>query len=79
MNTAVYMSSNHILRMLAFGFMGFAFSEYLWLLMGMVVGVIIGSWLGTRLRRYVPELNFQFWFKVLVSLLATRMILITLF
>jgi uncharacterized membrane protein YfcA len=76
-NTAVYMAGNHLLKILAFGVMGFVFSDYLLLLLGMVLAVIAGSWLGTRLRRYVPEINFRFWFKVLVSLLALRMILIS--
>ena len=76
-NSAVYMSSNHLLRMFAFGFMGFAFLDYLWLLLGMTAGVIVGSWLGTRLRSYLPEVNFQYWFRILVSMLAIRMIVIT--
>ena len=75
-NTAVYMASSHLLKMLAFGMMGFAFADYWLLLLGMVVGVIAGSWLGTQLRQTVPQGNFQFWFKLLVSLLALRMILL---
>jgi uncharacterized membrane protein YfcA len=77
-NTAVYMSSNHLLRMLAFGLMGFAFSEYWLLLLGMIAGVIAGSWLGTQLRQHLPQGNFQLWFKLLISLLAIRMILLTI-
>lgn len=73
-NTAVYMSSSHLIKMLAFLMMGFAFNDYGLLLSGMVVGVVAGSWLGTRLRRYVPEGNFQLWFKLIISLLALRMI-----
>lgn len=73
-NTAVYMSTNHLLRILAFGYMGFVFTQYWLLLLGMVAAVVAGSWLGTRLRRYVPQGNFQFWFKILLSLLAIRMI-----
>ena len=73
-NTAVYMSVNHLLRALAFAAMGFAFTEYAWLLAGMVGGVIAGSWLGTRLRTLIPEIDFQFWFKWLITLLACRMI-----
>lgn len=75
-NTAVYMSSNHLLKILAFGMMGFVFSDYWLLLLGMVVGVIAGSWLGTQLRQTVPQGNFQFCFRLLVSLLALRMILL---
>jgi len=73
-NTAVYMSGNHTLRILAFFVLGFSFADYALLLAGMVLGVVAGSWLGTWLRQYVPELNFHLWFKVLVSLLALRMI-----
>ena len=77
-NTAVYMSANHLLRVLAFAAMGFAFSQYGLLLLGMVAGVIVGSWLGTRLRQFIPELNFLLWFRLLVSLLALRMIALVL-
>jgi uncharacterized membrane protein YfcA len=77
-NTAVYMSSSHLLKMLAFLAMGFAFSDFWLLLVGMVAGVIAGSWLGTRLRQFVPEGDFQLWFKLMVSVLALRMILMPL-
>ena len=76
-NTAVYMSVNHLVRVLAFALMGFAFSSYLGLLAGMVAGVVLGSWCGTRLRRFLPELNFLFWFRCLVTVLALRMIALT--
>lgn len=76
-NTAVYMTGNHLLKLIMFGAMGFAFHDYIWLLLGMTTAVIVGSWLGTRLRHYVPEINFQFWFKMMVSLLAVRMIMIS--
>lgn len=75
-NTAVYMSANHLLRVLAFAAMGFAFAAYGLLLAGMIAGVILGSWLGTWLRRFVPEANFLVWFKLLVSVLALRMIFV---
>jgi uncharacterized membrane protein YfcA len=73
-NTAVYMSANHLLRVLAFALMGFSFAHYGLLLLGMITGVVLGSWLGTWLRQFVPELNFHLWFRLLVSLLALRMI-----
>jgi uncharacterized membrane protein YfcA len=73
-NTAVYMSANHLLRMLAFGLMGFVFLEFAWLLSGLVAAVIIGSWVGNWLRQFVPEVDFRFWFRLLISVLALRMI-----
>ena len=73
-NTAVYMSLNHCLRVAAFFVLGFSFYPWLSLLAGMVLAVIAGSWVGTRLRALIPQLDFQRWFKWLVSLLAARMI-----
>lgn len=73
-NTAVYMTLNHCLRVIAFIALGFSFSPWLHLIAGLAVAVIAGSWLGTRLRQFIPQLNFEFWFRLLVTLLAARMI-----
>ena len=35
---------------------------------------ICGSWVGTRLRVFVPQLDFQRLFRWMVTLLALRMI-----
>jgi uncharacterized membrane protein YfcA len=40
----------------------------------MVAAGILGSWVGTRLRHRVPQRDFQRWFRILVTLLAARMI-----
>ncbi|WP_279245880.1 TSUP family transporter [Candidatus Litorirhabdus singularis] len=77
-NTAVYMALNHLLKVLAFLVLGFSFAAYAPLIGGMMLAVIAGSWVGTRLRQYLPQGNFQFWFKLLVTILALRMILISL-
>jgi uncharacterized membrane protein YfcA len=73
-NTGVYMTINHLLRSLAFGLLGFAFLPWLPLIAGMVLASIGGSWFGTRLRQYLPQRSFLTAFRVLVSLLALRMI-----
>ncbi len=78
-NTAVYMSINHLLRALAFGLLGFSLQGWWPLLLGMVVATVVGSWAGTRLRQRLPQTNFAFWFRVLVTLLALRMIALSLF
>jgi uncharacterized membrane protein YfcA len=75
-NTAVYMSVNHLLRVAAFGMMGFVFSPWLWLLVGMIAASILGSWVGTRLRSRIPQELFQRLFRLLVSVLAVRMIVL---
>jgi uncharacterized protein len=73
-NTAVYMSINHGLRVLAFALLGFSFGPWLGLLLGMVMASVAGSWCGTRIRHRIPQDKFQWIFKWLVTLLAVRMI-----
>jgi uncharacterized membrane protein YfcA len=76
-NTAAYMSLNHGLRMLAFGLLGFAFMPWITLILAMAVAVTLGSWVGTKVRYSIPRKNFHFWFKLLVTLLALRMIVLS--
>jgi len=73
-NTALYMSLNHCLRLLAFALLGFGFAPWLGLIAAMSAAGIAGSWVGTRLRRRLPQANFLRLFRVVVSLLALRMI-----
>jgi len=73
-NTSVYMTMNHLFRIGIFLLMGFVFGPWLPLLLGMISASVLGSWLGTRLRAYVPQANFERWFRFAVSLLALRMI-----
>lgn len=75
-NTALYMCLNHAIRLGAFVLIGFSFAPWWPLLAGMVLAVVAGSWVGTRLRRFVPQVNFARLFRVLVTLLALRMILL---
>jgi len=75
-NTAVYMSVNHLLRVVAFGLLGFVFSPWLWLLLGMIAASVLGSWAGTGLRSHISQQLFQRLFKLLLSALAVRMILL---
>ena len=77
-NTALYMTLNHGLRVAAFAAIGFSFSDYWQLIGAMVVAGIAGSWLGTQLRVLVPQVQFHRWFRWLVTLLAVRMILLPL-
>lgn len=73
-NTAAYMSLNHAVRMFAFALLGFAFTPWITLIIAMAAAVTLGSWLGTRLRSAIPQEKFHLWFKLLVTLLAVRMI-----
>jgi uncharacterized protein len=73
-NTAVYMTLNHSIRVAAFLAIGFSFAPWWKLTIGMVMAGICGSWVGTRLRVFVPQLDFQRLFRWMVTLLALRMI-----
>lgn len=77
-NTAVYMTLNHALRVFAFFAIGFSFAPWWPLVTAMVAAGIAGSWVGTRLRRKVPQRNFHQWFRLLVTALAVRMIVMAL-
>jgi len=73
-NTAVYMSLSHVIRVGAFALIGFSFGRWWHLLAAVIAAGIVGSWAGTRLRARVPQYNFQKLFRWMVTLLALRMI-----
>jgi len=77
-NTAVYMALNHVVRLAAFLVIGFSLAAWWQLSAGMIAAGICGSWVGTRLRGLLPQRNFQSLFRVLVTLLALRMIALPL-
>jgi len=70
----VMVSVLHLVKSLVFFLLGFAFLAYVNLIAGMIVSVIIGSWVGTRLRSRVPEHRFRQLFRGVVTLLALRLI-----
>ena len=76
-NTGVYMTINHGLRSVAFGLLGFAFHAWWLTIAVMSCGVILGAWLGTRLRQYVPQTNYETVFKWFVTALALRLVILT--
>lgn len=76
-NTGVYMTINHGIRTIAFGLLGFAFNAWWLTITIMSLAVVVGSWLGTRLRQSVPQTNFEIVFKWIVTLLALRMVILT--
>ncbi len=75
-NTGAYMTLAHAMRVAAFFVMGFSFAAWWELLLGMIIASIAGSWLGTKLRAGVGQVQFQRWFKWLVTVLAIRMIVL---
>lgn len=76
-NTGVYMTINHGVRTVAFALLGFAFHVWWLTITAMSIGVVAGAWLGTRCRQYVPQKNFEAVFKWIVTMLALRMVILT--
>jgi uncharacterized membrane protein YfcA len=72
---SVQMTTMHSLKVITLGILGFAFGPYWNLILGMVVAAAAGSWLGTKLRSRIPEEVFRRCLKILITLLALRMIL----
>ncbi len=69
------MSLLHLLKIVTFGVLGFSLVPYLSLLAGMIGSAFFGSYVGTRLRTKVPEERFRVILKVVLTLLALRLIL----
>lgn len=72
---AAFMTIVHLVKIITFGLLGFAFGPYLVLMLLMIAAVISGSYAGTRLRHKIPEELFRRAFKLLITLLAIRMII----
>ncbi|MEJ0099464.1 MAG: sulfite exporter TauE/SafE family protein [Pseudomonadota bacterium] len=64
----------HVFKVIVFMAMGFAFHEYLLLILVMVVAGFAGTAVGSRMLTRVPEAVFRLVFRVLLSLVALELI-----
>jgi uncharacterized membrane protein YfcA len=76
---ATLMTIQNAFKVLIFTALGFAFSDYLPLIVAMVVFGFAGTAIGSQLLVRVPEGIFRFGFKVVLSLLAIDLIREALF
>lgn len=65
----------HVVKVLVFGFAGFAFPEYALPLVLLCAMVIVGTWLGSQVLEYVSELWFTRLFKTVLTVVALRLVL----
>lgn len=72
--SSMFMSISHVAKIVVFGFIGFSFIEHISLLLYMVLGSIIGSFVGTKIRSLADNDRLLFCIKALLSLLAVKMI-----
>ncbi len=64
----------HMFKLIAFGILGFAFAPYMHLIVMMIAATFFGGLLGRHVLDRVPEEMFRRIFKILVTLLALRML-----
>lgn len=64
----------HVIKVAVFVAMGFAFAQFLPLILCMVLAGFGGTWLGSRLLTRVPERVFRFGFRILLSLVALGLV-----
>jgi uncharacterized membrane protein YfcA len=75
---ALMTTFTHLIKVLLFALLGFSFTGYWQLIAGMSVAVIVGALLGTHIRYRVPEALFRRILKWALTLLALRMVYLTL-
>lgn len=73
--SAIFMSISHLVKVPVFMLLGFSLIAHIHIILYMVLGSIIGSFIGVRLRK---KTNNDSWFsiiKILLTLLALKMII----
>lgn len=71
---ATCMVFQHGLKILAFGALGFAFAQWVPMLIAMIVSGLVGTYVGTRLLDNLPDKIFRLGFRVTMVLLSLQMI-----
>ncbi len=64
----------HIFKLVAFGFLGFAISSYLALMVAMVATGAVGNWLGEEALARTSEKRFRLFLKLFVTALAAHLV-----
>lgn len=73
-NFAAAMTLQHLPKALVFGSAGFVFADWLGLLVLMIAGGALGTWLGLQFLARQSSQGFARWFNLLLTLLAVRLI-----
>ena len=68
------MSISYGIRIVAFGLLGVSLSEYIPLIVVMIVTAAIGNWIGGRTLSLIPEKMFRRGFQIVLTLLALRLL-----
>lgn len=68
------MTVQHFLKVVVFGFAGFAFAQWLPLVAAMIASGYLGTVYGSAWLERLPEATFRRWFRIGITLLALDMI-----
>ncbi len=60
----------HGLKVVAFGFLGFAFQDWLPLIVAMIISGLLGTWLGTHILERMPQIVFERCLKAVLTVVA---------
>ncbi|MFK7853617.1 MAG: sulfite exporter TauE/SafE family protein [Granulosicoccus sp.] len=71
---AACMSMQHLVKIIAFGFLGVVLLDWMPLVLAMVGSGLVGTWIGAGLLRRIPEASFKIAFKAVLTLLAVRLL-----
>ncbi|AFL68046.1 sulfite exporter TauE/SafE family protein [Sulfurospirillum barnesii] len=77
--SALLMSITHLLKSVVFIYFGFVFFDYAGLIFVMMIGSVLGSYAGTKLRHKLESKTLMFLLKLLLSALALKSIVKTIF
>jgi len=72
---AALMSITHILKVFVFMYFGFVFFDYIGVIVAMIIGAVAGSYAGTKLRDKIDGKKFLMLLKVLLTILAIKVII----
>ncbi len=72
---AACMTLQHLIKVTVFGFLGFAFGPWLWLMIAMIVTGFMGTLAGSMLLGRMPETTFRMGFRTVMTLLALNLVL----
>lgn len=71
---AACMSLQHCLKMLVFTLIGFSFWQWLPLILLMILGGLLGTWLGLKMLNKIPPQHFKQVFRFIITLMAIRLL-----
>ncbi|MEM8772133.1 MAG: sulfite exporter TauE/SafE family protein [Pseudomonadota bacterium] len=72
---AACMVFQHGLKILVFGLLGFAYAQWIWLIVAMLSFGFAGTWIGTHFLRRMPETLFRRGFRIVLTAIAVYLLI----